>query len=127
MTRLFAHKNTRKIGDRYEDVAENYLKNQGLKTIERNFTCAIGEIDLIMLDSHTLVFIEVRYRKSSHFGSAVETVGTAKQRKIILTAENFLSQHKKYQLSSCRFDVFGIDKTDTGQLQFNWIQHAFME
>ena len=66
-----------------EKKACDYLQQQGLKLIEKNYYCRSGEIDLIMLDKQELVFIEVRYRKSRTFGSAAESIDARKRNKII--------------------------------------------
>ncbi|MBT3745088.1 MAG: YraN family protein, partial [Candidatus Thioglobus sp.] len=65
----------RQIGNQAEDVALEYLTQQGLTLVQQNYLTKVGEIDLIMLDVQTqvLVFVEVRYRRNAHFGSAVES------------------------------------------------------
>lgn len=80
---------SRAFGKEIEDVAENYLHKQGLSTVERNYTCRIGEIGLIMLHEKALVFVEVRYRRSAEFGDAAESVTLKKQRRVIRTAQHF--------------------------------------
>ncbi len=127
MFKLLKKKNTRTVGNHYELLAENYLKKHGAELVQKNYLSPMGEIDLIMLDHSTLVFIEVRYRTASQFATSIETVSVKKQHKIILTAEYFLVQNKLYQYSACRFDVIGIDKSSSGQLEINWIKNAFME
>ena len=98
------------IGAWAESIALEYLQAKSLKLRERNFRCKLGEIDLIMESSNkTIVFVEVRYRKRSGFGSALETVGPQKQRKLIKTAEYYLQQHKLSNNVSCRFDVMAIE------------------
>lgn len=76
-------------GKQAEDLALQYLQSQGLKLIYRNWQCALGEIDLIMLNKQILCFIEVRYRKSQQYGTAQETVTPTKQQKIVKTAKLF--------------------------------------
>ncbi|MEI8055491.1 MAG: YraN family protein [bacterium] len=71
------------IGKNAENLACDYLQRQGLKLVAANYLCKCGEIDLIMHDGTTLVFIEVRYRKASNYGDGIATVTKAKQRKII--------------------------------------------
>jgi len=96
-----------------------FLQRQGLRLVDRNYRCRRGEIDLIMLDSDTLVFVEVRYRQSSRFGTAAETVGARKQASLSAAASHYLA-HRRTQLP-CRFDVIGID----GNQRIEWIQNAF--
>ena len=72
---------TRKIGCDAEEACCNHLTQQGLILITKNFHCRHGEIDLIMKDRKTLVFIEVRYRKSDRYGGALESITPKKQKK----------------------------------------------
>lgn len=115
----------RQIGQRQEAVAEQYLQQQGLATIQRNYQCRQGEIDLVMRDGETLVFVEVRFRKNADHGTAAETVDHRKQQKLLLAARHFLGQHTQYQQLYCRFDVLGIDNINPAQ--FTWLQNAFTE
>ncbi len=108
-------------GKKAEDVACSFLQKNGLSLIQRNYQCRYGEIDLIMLDADTLVFIEVRYRKSNHFGSAAASVDKNKQRKLVFTANHFLQTHPSSQ--PMRFDVVAL----TPEEPPNWITNAFME
>ena len=106
-------------GGQAELKAHDYLLKRGLAPICRNYRCKHGELDLVMSDQHTLVFVEVRYRKSDSFGSAVESVTAAKQARIIAAAQHYLSKNK--QDSQVRFDVVGI--SGTGKI--DWIKNAF--
>lgn len=106
-------------GDLHEKIACDYLKSQGLKLITTNYHSRYGEIDLIMQDKEVLVFVEVRYRKSSSFGGAAMSITPAKQRKITLTALQFLQKNNKTS-HLCRFDVVAISNQQT-----NWIKSAF--
>lgn len=74
--------NKRQQGQVYEVMAEQYLQRHHLKPVERNFTCRSGEIDLIMRDKSCVVFVEVKFRKQNHFGSAAEAVNWRKQQKL---------------------------------------------
>ena len=75
---------TSNVGHQAEQLALDYLQSHGLRLLERNFRGRFGEIDLIMLDGHTLVFIEVRLRKSKNFGGAEQSITASKQNKLIL-------------------------------------------
>jgi len=112
-----------KRGEQAEQLACDYLQQQSLSLICKNYHCKRGEIDLIMQDSDSLVFIEVRYRKSAHFGSALESVNRQKQQKIIITAEHYLSQCS-HSFLSYRFDVVAITP-DNEQPTIEWIKDAF--
>ncbi len=116
----------RKVGNQAEEIALNYLSKHNLQLIEKNYLTKLGEIDLIMLDveKQVLVFVEVRYRASTSFGSAAETVTNTKQIKIIRTAKQYLQQHTQYQDFICRFDVVGIE-SDLKYPKISWIKDAF--
>ena len=116
----------RKIGHQAEQIALNYLSKHSLKPLTQNYSTPSGEIDIIMLDKtcNELVFVEVRYRAETDFGSAVESVNPPKQRKIIQTAKHYLQKHTQYQNFVCRFDVIGIE-SDLKYPRINWIKDAF--
>ena len=110
-------------GCQAELQALNYLRNAGLIPIHQNYHSKRGEIDLIMADGDSLVFIEVRYRKSDRFGSAIESVNAQKQLRIVQTAEYFLLKNKtKYR--NYRFDVIAISPTGH-ENNITWIKDAF--
>lgn len=114
------------FGDKVEKQAELWLGRQGLILVNRNYYCRLGEIDIIMEDSAYLVFIEVRYRKQTHYGSPAETVTRRKQQKIRLTAEHFLLSHSQHYKKNCRFDVIAAQPgSSSDKLSFNWIRNAF--
>lgn len=121
------HSNPRHIGREYEKQALSYLQDHGLELVEANFSCRLGEIDLIMLDQETLTFIEVRFRKNSQFGSALESITRSKQNRIIKTAGFFLNNRPKYQQYFCRFDAFAIELDSHQQAQYHWLKSAFTE
>ncbi len=104
-----------------EAIAERYLAEKGLILIQRNFRTKIGEIDLIMQEEKTLVFVEVRYRKNNCFGGAIASVDRRKQIKLSRTAECYLAWNKKYAKIASRFDVVGISDA----LDIEWIKNAF--
>lgn len=116
---------THRIGAAAEDVAANFLCEQGFIIIAKNFNSPFGEIDLIVVKDNLLIFVEVRHRKANSQVSAAESVTQAKQRKITRTAEFFLQQGKQYQNFDMRFDLI-ISESQTGQANsLEWIEHAF--
>lgn len=120
--------NSKVFGQAQETKAASYLRAQGLKLLCKNYRSRYGEIDLIMVDSHTLVFVEVRYRRSENFGSAIESVTANKQKKIRLTAEHYLQAQPRLQHSNCRFDVIGLSNKyveDKAETHIDWIKNAF--
>lgn len=100
-----------------EDAALAYLLQQGLRLLERNFLCKGGEIDLVMQDGETLVFVEVRKRANQQHGGAAASVTPAKQKRLILAAQIFLQRYR--MPPACRFDVIAIDATE-----MNWLKNA---
>ena len=121
-----AQQSPRAFGEQQEKIAARYLTEQGLQLICMNYQNKLGEIDLIMRAAGELVFVEVRYRRSSRFGSAVESVDYRKQRKLWRTAQCYLKTLHLTNRIPCRFDVLGISPGKSGQsLQFDWIQGAF--
>ena len=106
-------------GSAQEQRACEYLISRGMNLITQNFSCRMGEIDLIMQDKNSLVFVEVRYRSNKNFGGAAASVTKAKQRKIIRTA--LLYQQQYAPRSNMRFDVVAIESDNSIQ----WIEAAF--
>ena len=112
---------SRPSGAEAEDLACAWLQARGLRLRERNYRSRRGEIDLIMQDGEQLVFVEVRYRRSSRYGSAAETVTAAKQTRLISAASQYL-QHQSGALA-CRFDVLALSGLEGEQV--DWIRDAF--
>jgi len=112
----------RQIGRFVEQNVCDYLLQQGLKLITQNYSCELGEIDLIMQDQDTRVFIEVRYRGHGEHGNALESVTYKKQRKIIRTAHYYLLENNLLDQIPCRFDVIAWDKNPA---KIQWIKDAF--
>jgi putative endonuclease len=106
-------------GESAEEQAHKFLIAKGLKPVCRNYRCKQGELDLIMTDQQTLVIIEVRFRKTDQYGSALESVTRAKQSRIIAATHIYLSSQKTDRL--VRFDVIAI----SGNGNVDWIQNAF--
>jgi putative endonuclease len=111
------------VGNQAERIAAEYLQKQGLKLLETNYRCRFGEIDLVMQDCKTLVFVEVRLRSSNTFGGAAYSINSSKQKKLVITAEHYLQQHNAASKLACRFDAILMDKTSAENVQ--WIQNAF--
>ncbi|MGL5030236.1 MAG: YraN family protein [Aeromonas sp.] len=108
-------------GQHFEQVAEHWLQAQGLQLVARNYRCRGGEIDLIMHQGQTLVFVEVRYRATASHGGAASSVTHSKQRKIVLAARHYLKQHAINEAhQACRFDVIAFEGN-----QPTWLQNAF--
>lgn len=112
-------------GHKAEDLAYRYLRQHGLKLIERNYRCPFGEIDLIMKhEPDCIVFIEVRFRKSTRFGTPAETINHQKQKKLRRAAEHYLLKNDKYADKASRFDIIAIKDSPTLE-NCEWLQNAF--
>jgi putative endonuclease len=106
-------------GAYYEELALQLLLQQGLILVARNYHCKWGELDLLMDDQGVLVVVEVRYRKNSYYGSALESVTLAKQSKIVAAAKHYMATHKINR--AIRFDVIA----KTGDSPPEWVKNAF--
>lgn len=104
-------------GQQAETLALSWLQQRGLVCVARNYRCRMGEIDLIMHDGTTLVFVEVRQRRSARFGGAATSITPAKQARLVRTAEHYL--HTLPSLPPCRFDAVLLD----GQQPPEWLQN----
>jgi putative endonuclease len=109
-------------GRQAEDRALDFLLKQGLCLIERNYRCRYGEIDLVMEDGRTLVFVEVRFRGNPRFGGALESVDRRKQAKLLATAAHFLKERRLDR--PARFDVAALSPA-AGGLAVEWVRNAF--
>ncbi len=103
---------TKQQGARFEQYARLFLENQGLRFIAANQNFKCGELDLIMLDDETFVFVEVRQRKNDLFGSAIESVDWHKQQKWQNAANLWLMQQgQSLEDADCRFDLVAFGRT----------------
>lgn len=108
-------------GAGYEQQARRLLENAGLTFVAANVRYRAGEIDLIMRDRKTWVFVEVRYRRNALFGGAAASVTRSKQQKLIHAAALWLrSRNRSLETTDCRFDVVAITGT-----QVDWLSNAF--
>jgi putative endonuclease len=108
-------------GAQAEQWAVQYLQQQGLKLVAQNYRVRFGEIDLIMQDGTSLVFIEVRLRRNANFGGAAGSIDARKQQRIIRTAQQYLASLS--HTPPCRFDAVLMD--DVNGENFQWLKNAF--
>lgn len=122
--------NKREVGNDKESMAADYLKNQGLKIVDRNFRCRIGEIDIIAVEhntefawdrDYTYVFVEVKYRANTKKGEGYEAVDYRKRQKIIQTARYYCMKKGGLNGYNIRFDVISILKDE-----ITWYKNAFL-
>ncbi len=108
-------------GARAEQWVMRYLQQQGLQLLAQNYRCRFGEIDLIMQDGATLVFVEVRLRRHAAFGGAAASIDARKQQRIIHTAQHYLAGLGR--TPPCRFDAVLMD--DVAGHNVQWLKNAF--
>jgi putative endonuclease len=111
---------TGKLG---EDLAVAHLQNAGYQIIAQNYRCLYGEVDIIARDRGTIVFVEVKSRKSETFGQPQEAVGLEKQKKLSRISLHYLQQ-KRLETFSARFDVVAVKMSPDGN-RINLIRNAF--
>jgi putative endonuclease len=113
------------IGSEAERVARTFLEQQGLTFILQNYRCRTGEIDLVMQDGDELVFVEVKYRSRSHYGSAIEFFHAKKKRKFE-SAVMYYMQDKGFNPSIVphRIDLVGIEGKGKQQQEINWLKNV---
>lgn len=117
---------TVEIGRQVESLVCDYLQQEGLRIVERNYRSPRGEVDLIMRDGSVLVFVEVRYRRNPRFGTGADTVTRAKQDKLVKTALYYLQHHPRHAHWPTRFDVVSVSAPDRQpEWQVEWIRDAF--
>ncbi len=104
-----------------EQWAARYLQKQGLQLICQNYRCRVGEIDLVMQEGDTLVFVEVRLRSSKDYGGAAASIDQHKQQRLIKTAQHYLATLKR--IPPCRFDALLLVEISDTQPQ--WLKNAF--
>ena len=112
--------NTRKMGNDKEQLAAEYLNQQRMRIVERNFRCRQGEIDMIGWHNGYLVFVEVKYRKNLGKGSASAAVDIRKQRRICMVADYYRYRKRLGVNTMVRYDVVAIQDEEV-----QWIQNAF--
>jgi len=126
-----ARSQRQQVGDRYETLALKFLCDAGLELVTRNYSCRVGELDLVMRERDVIVFTEVRYRGTTRFSSAAATITPMKQQRIVRTAEYFVLHHREFQDSALRFDVVAIDQAgastdrNCSNSHIQWLRDAF--
>lgn len=112
-------------GRQAEQTACDFLQAQGMALLEKNYFCPQGEIDLIMNDNNTIVFVEVRFRRNTQYGTGAETVDRHKQSKLVATAAHYLQKNPKAAKNPCRFDVISLTANNSDGQKLEWIPDAF--
>lgn len=113
-----------RIGAAAEQAASDHLVRSGLVLLRRNVRYPFGELDLIMRDGRTVVFVEVRYRGSTRFGDGADSVDRRKRARLIHAAQAFLAGEPLLARQPCRFDVVAVSGSAALPV-FDWIRDAF--
>lgn len=113
-----------RLGKSAEIAAAAELGRRGYRIVASNYSCRTGEIDLIAEHLDSLVFVEVRCKRTDAFGTPAESVTPAKQRKIIATAQHYLEANKFWD-RACRFDVVEVLVIDGKLTVADVLQDAF--
>ncbi|KAB7771237.1 MULTISPECIES: YraN family protein [Xanthomonas] len=112
----------RRRGNAVEAAARAELERAGLRLIAANVAFRGGELDLVMQQAQSLVFVEVRYRRSTAFGGGAASVDLRKRRRLLLAAQLFLAAHPQYANWPCRFDVV---EAEGDPPRLTWLRDAF--
>ena len=118
------------LGRRGEELAADFLRGLGYRIRETNARSRLGEIDIVADgpgegEEQPLIFVEVKTRRGTAFGSPLEAVDTRKQRRLARLAEAWLQQHPDLSRRVCRFDVIGITLQNSGDARIEHISAAF--
>lgn len=112
-------------GQLAEDAALAYLQAHGLRLIERNARYPVGELDLVLAHGDTLVFTEVRQRRTDAFGGAAQSIDRRKMKKCALAAQCWLKQNRRFADAPCRFDAVLLTGREH-DWRIEWLQDAFV-
>ena len=115
---------TADLGSHGERIAAAYLTGSGLHVLDRNWRCREGELDIVAREGSALVFCEVKTRRGTGFGHPVEAVVAAKQRRLRILAQRWLSAHDEHA-PDVRFDVVGVLVRTSGPAVVTHLRAAF--
>lgn len=119
-----AEPDRRARGDAVETAALAFLEANGLRLLARNASARGGELDLVMAEGGSVVFVEVRYRGSAAFGGGAASVDAGKRRRLVRAAQVWLLRHPRHADAPCRFDVIAASG-DPAAPAFEWLRDAF--
>jgi len=113
------------LGELGENLACDELRRRGYAILERRYRTRFGEIDIIARDGESLVFVEVRRKSHDDCGSAIESIGPQKQRRIVRMAVDYMARNDLYDRCAVRFDVVAIDDQPDGTPRITVVRDAF--
>lgn len=111
-------------GRRGEEIAGEFLRRKGYRKIAENYRCRMGEIDLVVMDEDTLVFVEVKSRKGMSRGRAEDKITASKRRRLVLLARFFLLE-RGWLSRPARFDVVTVEWEGEGRRAVTHYRDAF--
>ena len=114
----------KKLGNRGEKIAANFLRKQGYRIIEKNYHSRLGEIDIVANEGESIVFVEVKTRRSTDFGLPEEALSYDKRRRLSKLALGYLA-HRRIKDTNCRFDVVSILMDNNRANNIKLIKNAF--
>jgi putative endonuclease len=112
-------------GQRAEELAAGFLRQQGLAILMRNYRCRVGELDIVAREGDVLVVAEVRTRADDGYGGAAASVDRRKQLRLTRAAARLLQQRRDLAQLPVRFDVIVVRAGDAAAPAIEWIRHAF--
>lgn len=112
-------RSTIEVGATSEDRAAHHLAREGMRIVERNYRCKLGELDIVARDGGVLVFVEVRSRRSAAFGSALEAVSRRKRQRVTRVAMQYLA-YRRPRFETARFDVVAITGDELVHVRDAW-------
>ena len=112
------------LGRQGETMAASYLSAHGYTVLQRNYSCPMGELDIVARQGDVVAFVEVKTRRSLRYGTPAAAVNTLKQQKIIRTAYWYLRQ-QQIEETLCRFDVIEIYFSQEGKWTIQQFENAF--
>ncbi len=122
-----AAKNNKCLATWGESYVAKFLSNQGFSIVETNYTCKLGEVDIIARKQNSLVFVEVKTRNNSSIASSAQMINPKKQYRIVLAAKHFLATNQSLYNSNdflIRFDCAILIKNDE-EIDLKYVENAF--
>ena len=118
--------NTRELGALGENIASGFLQTNGIQIVMRNYFTNFGEIDIIGIEKKTIIFIEVKLRKSVKYGKPIESINLKKMERIRKSADVFLSNNVSFNDYDCRFDVICLSYSKVSDtFKVEWFRDQF--
>jgi putative endonuclease len=118
-------KQSKELGNWAEQLACDHIQQQGWQILARNYHCRSGELDIVACHQSTLAFIEVKYRRSNHYGGALASITPSKRRRLISAAQTFLQNYSQFKSRQARFDLIAISGRPKQQLKLQWLPAIF--